>query len=115
MADALNDKVDHGKPARRKGQFTPGQSGNRKGRPKNAKNLKTYLRDELGKKVTVIENGKSRAVTKAEAIAIQLVNLASKGDPKGLAAVPADHLCLLWPGARRKAGARHPDRDGSVL
>jgi hypothetical protein len=113
MVDALNDKVDHGKPARRKGQFTPGQSGNRKGRPKNAKNLKTYLRDELGKKVTVIENGKSRAVTKAEAIAIQLVNLASKGDPKGLAAVIAlvrEHETVNADGAAN-ALARPEDAD----
>jgi hypothetical protein len=44
---------------------------------------------ELGRKVTVTEAGKSRQLSKAEAIAIQLVNRASTGDPKGLAAILA--------------------------
>ena len=73
----------------RKGQFQPGQSGNPRGRPKGSKNLRTYLREELVAKITVIEQGKARKISKAQAIAIQLVNKASVGDPKGLAAVVA--------------------------
>ncbi len=71
----------------RKGRFQPGQSGNPRGRPRGSKNLKTYLREELAAKITVIEQGKPRKIPKAQAIAIQLVNKASTGDPKGLAAV----------------------------
>jgi len=71
----------------RKGQFKPGQSGNPRGRPKNSKNIKTYVGELLSAKIQVIEDGKTRKISRAEAIAIQLVNMAAKGDPKGLAAV----------------------------
>jgi Family of unknown function (DUF5681) len=71
----------------RKGQFKPGQSGNPRGRPKNCKNLRTHVFDLLDAKIPVVEGGKTRKMPRVEAIAIQLVNLAAKGDPKGLAAV----------------------------
>jgi len=71
----------------RKGQFKPGQSGNPRGRPKNSKNLKTYVGELLSATISVIEDGKTTKIPRAKAIAIQLVNMAAKGDPKGLAAV----------------------------
>ena len=71
----------------RKGWFRPGQSGNRRGRPKGSKNIRTYVNEHLNKKIPIIESGKTREVPRAEAIAIQLVNQAAKGEPKGLAAV----------------------------
>jgi hypothetical protein len=71
----------------RKGWFKPGQSGNRRGRPKGSKNIRTYVNEHLNKKIPIIESGKTREVPRAEAIAIQLVNQAAKGEPKGLAAV----------------------------
>jgi hypothetical protein len=72
----------------RNGQFEPGQSGNPRGRPKGSRNIRTYVQLLLATKIAVVENGgKTRKIPRAEAIAIQLVNLASRGDPKGLAAV----------------------------
>jgi hypothetical protein len=71
----------------RNGQFKPGQSGNLLGRPKGSKNIKTYVNEHLNKKIPIIEGGKTRKAPRAEAIAIQLVNQAAKGEPKGLAAV----------------------------
>jgi hypothetical protein len=71
----------------RKGQFKPGQSGNLRGRPKGSKNIRTYVNEHLNKKIPIIEGGKTRKAPRAEAIAIQLVNQAAKGEPKGLAAV----------------------------
>jgi hypothetical protein len=71
----------------RKGQFKPGQSGNPEGRPKDSRNIRTYVNKYLNEKIPIVENGKTRKVPRAEAIAIQLVNQAAKGDPKGLAAV----------------------------
>jgi hypothetical protein len=71
----------------RKGQFRPGQSGNPRGRPKNSKNLKTYVCELMSAPITVVEDGKTKKIPRAKAIAIQFVNLAAKGDPKGLAAV----------------------------
>ena len=71
----------------RKGQFKPGQSGNLSGRPKGSKNLRTYVTEHLNKKIAIVEGGKTRKAPRAEAIAIQLVNQAAKGDPKGLTAI----------------------------
>jgi Family of unknown function (DUF5681) len=71
----------------RKGQFKPGQSGNLSGRPPGSKNIRTYVNEHLNKKIPIIEGGKTRKVSRAEAIAIQLVNRAAKGEPKDLAAI----------------------------
>ena len=71
----------------RKGQFKSGQSGNPRGRPKGSRNIRTYVRRLLDAPILVNENGKTRRMPRGEAIAIQLVNMAAKGDPKGLAAV----------------------------
>ena len=82
---AMTDEHDHRPP--RKGQFKPGQSGNPYGRPPGSKNIRTYVNKHLNEKIPIIENGKTRTIPRAEAIAIQLVNQAAKGEPKGLAAV----------------------------
>ena len=71
----------------RKGQFKPRQSGNTRGRPPGSKNIRTYVNEHLNKKIPIIEGGKTRKAPRAEAIAIQLVNQAAKGEPKGLAAI----------------------------
>ena len=71
----------------RKGQFKSGQSGNPRGRPKGSRNIRTYVQRLLDAPILVNENGKTRRMPRGEAIAIQLVNMAAKGDPKGLAAV----------------------------
>jgi Family of unknown function (DUF5681) len=82
-----DDNIARHKRPPRKGQFQPGQSGNPRGRPKGSRNIRTYVHELLGAKIPVIEGGKTRHIPRAEAIAIQLVNLAAKGDPKGLAAI----------------------------
>ena len=71
----------------RKGQFKSGQSGNPRGRPKGSRNIRTYVQQLLDAPILVNENGKTRKIPRAEAIAIQFVNMAARGDPKGLAAV----------------------------
>jgi hypothetical protein len=86
----MSDEDDHILPnerPRRRGQFKPGQSGNPRGRPKGSKNIRTYVNEHLNKKIEIIENGKTRKVCRGEAIAIRLVNMAAKGEPKGLAAI----------------------------
>ena len=65
----------------RRGQFKPGQSGNLRGRPKGSRNILTYVKEHLNKKIPIIEGGKTRKAPRAEAIAIQLVNQAAKGEP----------------------------------
>ena len=43
-------------------QFQKGKSGNAKGRPKGSKNLKTLIREEFLKPITVVEKGKSTKI-----------------------------------------------------
>lgn len=68
-------------------QFRKGQSGNPSGRPKRIlSNGETVLR-ELTSKVTIVEKGKTRRVTKHHVIIKKQINLAMQGDPKAAAMV----------------------------
>src|SRR6266568_6028044 len=75
--------VGYGKPPKHS-QFQKGQSGNRKGRPKGAKNFGTVLDEELSGRVDITENGKPKRISKLEGVAKQLVNKAVTGDPKAI-------------------------------
>lgn len=74
-------EIGYGRPPKAT-QFKPGQSGNRKGRPKGAQNFSKVLDKELNSLVPVTENGRRKNVRKKEVIAKQLVNKAAQGDLK---------------------------------
>lgn len=61
-------------------QFKPGTSGNPKGRPKGARNLKTDLMEELGEKIVVTENGQQRTISKQQALVKAMMAKGMKGD-----------------------------------
>src|SRR2546421_104291 len=83
-ADNKRDyEVGYGKPPCHT-RFTKGQSGNPRGRPPGAKNLKTLLSDALNEFVIVTENGGRRKITKREAIITQLVNRSASADFRAL-------------------------------
>lgn len=74
-----DDKVGYGKPPA-KSQFQPGKSGNPKGRPRTGRSVAVEIRAELKRRVTIRENGKAQTVTKAAALAKQVVARAMAGD-----------------------------------
>ncbi len=80
LTDKEDDyEVGYGKPPRHT-RFIKGQSGNPRGRPPGAKNLKTLLSEALNETVIVTENGGRRKVTKRQAIITQLVNRSATAD-----------------------------------
>src|ERR1700758_304848 len=72
-------EIGYGKPPPRT-RFKKGQSGNPRGRPPGAKNLKTLLSEALNEMVVVTENGGRRKVAKRRAIITQLVNRSATAD-----------------------------------
>lgn len=79
-------EVGYGKPPKEY-QFKKGQSGNKKGRPKNSKNTYVLLDEILSQTIPITENGKLMHISKRNALLIQLVNKAVKGDLKALNAL----------------------------
>ncbi len=67
----------------RKNQFQKGSSGNPSGRPKGSKNIPSMLQKICHAPVKVkAENGKTKHISKIEAIMTQLANAAIRCDPK---------------------------------
>lgn len=63
-------------------QFKKGQSGNPRGRPTGKSNLATSLTRALNEKVTVVENGERRRISKLDAAVKQVINKAAAGDAR---------------------------------
>jgi hypothetical protein len=63
-------------------RFRKGESGNRKGRPKSTKNLKTDLNEELREKITLKDGDRTKKISKQRAIVKTLVNKTLKGDAR---------------------------------
>src|SRR4029077_8624061 len=81
--DERDYEVGYGKPPRHT-RFEPGRSGNPRGRPPGAKNMKTLLSKALNELVVVTEPGGRRKVSKREAVVTQLVTPSAKADYKAI-------------------------------
>jgi Family of unknown function (DUF5681) len=81
--DERDYEVGYGKPPSHT-RFVEGQSGNPRGRPPGAKNMKTLLTKALNELVVVTDNGGRRKVSKRAAIVTQLVNRSAKADFKAI-------------------------------
>jgi hypothetical protein len=93
-------------------QFKKGSSGNPTGRPKESPSLANALRKILSKKVTVVENGERRVISKEEAVLTQIVNKAVAGD------LPSSRVLLgemvkfgLVPASAGQARGRRSDEE----
>ena len=78
-----DEDVGYGKPPRAH-HFKPGQSGNKTGRPKGAKNEETILRELLQHKVRITENGKVRKITFLEAALRRVAEDCLRGNIKSV-------------------------------
>lgn len=76
-------EVGYGRPPKST-QFAPGQSGNKKGRPKGSKNFTTDLKDMLASKTVVTSNGKPKNITTQQASLERLRHKALQGDTRAL-------------------------------
>jgi hypothetical protein len=81
---AADNDVGYGKPPRSH-QFTPGTSGNPKGRPKGAKSEATILHELLQQKIGLNDRGKTRKITLHEAILRRIAEDCLKGNTKSAA------------------------------
>lgn len=65
-----------------KTKFKPGQSGNPKGRPKGSVSAKKVFEKVLQDTLEIKENGKTKTVSKLEAIFMAIANKSIQCDPK---------------------------------
>lgn len=63
-------------------QFKKGQSGNPKGRPKGDKNYLALANRELSQKVSIMENGRHKTLSKKEVFVKTTINKGIAGDKK---------------------------------
>lgn len=77
-------KVGYGNPPKQH-QFQPGQSGNRKGRPKGTKSTATLLHEIVERKIEVRTGTTVRKISVREAILTRIAEFALKGDIKSAA------------------------------
>jgi hypothetical protein len=81
-------EVGYGKPPKHR-QFRPGQSGNRKGRPKRRRNLRSVVEDAMNEKIPVRSGSRERLMTASEALVHTTLARALKGDQKAVATMLA--------------------------
>jgi Family of unknown function (DUF5681) len=80
-AEPAKYEVGYGRPPRTH-QFKPGKSGNPGGRPKGAKSDADIVQSLLNRKLEVRDGGRVRKITILEAIYLQCIEHALKGDIK---------------------------------
>jgi hypothetical protein len=76
--------VGYGRPPREH-QFKPGQSGNKRGRPKGSKNEGTIMSELFNRRIEIRQNGSVRKISLLEGIFIKFAEDALKGNAKSAA------------------------------
>jgi hypothetical protein len=74
-------EVGYGKPPK-SSRWRKGQSGNRRGRQKGTRNLKTELSEELSEIISIKEQGTARTISKQRALIKAMMAKAVQGDTR---------------------------------
>jgi hypothetical protein len=109
----LDYEIGYGKPPPAS-RFRKGESGNPGGRPKGSKNLATLFEKELKERIRINENGRSRSITKQEAMVKYLVNKALSGDRR-LLQLMLEEVRLLENRGASSAGPAIEEADQQVM
>lgn len=83
MDEARNYEVGYGKPPTHS-RFKKGTSGNPKGRRPKSSNVDKLMDEELDRKITVHENGKSARITLRQFIIKRHIRNAMEGDARAI-------------------------------
>lgn len=75
------NKIGYGRPPVHS-RFKPGQSGNRKGRPKGRRNVRTVVEEVLSQRIAIREGDRTRSLSKLEGLVLTMLNKALQGDAK---------------------------------
>lgn len=73
--------VGYGRPPKER-QFTKGQSGNPAGRPRGSKSIATMFNQITRELINIKENGRTKTVTRLEAVLHRMTNEALSGNPR---------------------------------
>jgi hypothetical protein len=104
-------EVGYGRPPK-SNQFTKGQSGNPRGRPKSRLSASEALSRELDEKICVREGGKTLRVSKRYAAIKRLVADAMAGRKYAMDAVLAHERAIA---ERSGASLQHSNEDAAIL
>lgn len=109
-----DEDVGYGRPPKRT-QFKPGQSGNPRGRPKGAKNLKTDLREELRAKMTIQINGTAVTASKQRLMLKTLSARAASGDIRAIKTLADLAMQIIGPEDADTAKRKLSPNDEALL
>jgi hypothetical protein len=113
MAKKADYTVGYGRPPEHT-RFRKGQSGNPKGRPRQARNLHTELLEELSEEIQVKEGGRTVRVTKLRALLKAAIGKAAAGDMRALALI-LDKAALLAPADPEASETDEAPEDAAIL
>jgi len=89
-------------------QFQPGQSGNRNGRRKRQRNVRTVVDEAVNEPIKIREGSRTRSVTKLDAMILSMMNAAVAGNAKSQANIIALVRSLGMTGEAPEASHAEP-------